>query len=134
MLKSTAQDLETGSFEEVESEVYSNTEAEPVGGIKQFLHFLEQKISAGDTIGKWTAIPLHAIRFHINEKGDVDTAYVSIPHLACSIHRIVAEELRKTKWVPATVRCKPVPFESNLSGKIRLTKSVQKKFRCRWVE
>ncbi|MBT1705287.1 hypothetical protein [Chryseosolibacter indicus] len=133
ILKTTAQDVDTVSFEdEVEPGVYFSTQAEPVGGYKQLLEFFERKISDGDTIGKKNSIPLEAIRFHVNEHGGVDTAYVSIPHFACPIHRIIAEELRKTHWVPATVRGKPAPFVSSLSGAIRLTRTVQKKYRCRW--
>ena len=126
------QDSDTVLFtEEIAADTLS-TEAEPVGGYKRLLQFLEQKVSAGDTIGKKTSIPLYAIRFHINEKGGVDTAYVNIPHAACSIHKMIAEELRKTRWLPAKERGRPVPYEANLSGRIQLTKAVQKKLQCRW--
>lgn len=110
----------------------SSREAEPVGGYKHLFLLLEQKISAGDTVGKKFSIPLYAIRFRISKTGDVDTAYVGIPHAACPIHRMVARELLKTKWLPAKVRGRPVPYEDNLPGRIKLTKTVQKQFRCRW--
>jgi hypothetical protein len=126
------QDSDTVLFAEQTEIDTSTSEAEPVGGYEQLLQFLEQTISAGDTIGKKSSIPLYAIRFRVNIKGDVDTAYVSIPHAACSIHKMIAKELLKTKWLPAKVRGKPVPYEKNLYGSIQVTKTVQKKLRCRW--
>jgi hypothetical protein len=110
----------------------STTEAKPVMGYKQLLKLLEQTISAGDTIGKKSSIPLYAIRFHISKEGIVDTAYVAIPHAACSIHRMIAQELLKTKWLPAKEQGQPVPYEGNLYHRIKLTKAVQKKIKCRW--
>jgi hypothetical protein len=128
--KAMAQESDTVLFtEEVDTATIA---AEPIGGYKRLLRALEQKISAGDTIGKKTSIPLYAIRIHINEKGGVDTAYVNIPHAACSIHRMIIQELLKTKWRPAKERGHAVPYESELFGNIQLTKAVQKKFKCLW--
>lgn len=127
-----AQVIDTVLFtQQVELDTWSR-EAEPVGGYKQLLLLLEQKISAGDTVGKKSSIPLYAIRFRISKTGHVDTAYVAIPHAACPIHRMIAKELLKTKWLPAKERGRPVPYEDNLPGRITLTKTVQKKLRCRW--
>lgn len=126
------QDSDIASFTERVDADTSTSEAEPVGGYNQLLQFLERNISAGDTIGKKSSIPLYAIRFRIDKKGAVDTAYVSIPHAACSVHKIIAKELLRTKWLPAKERGQPVPYESNLFGRIQVTKSVQKKLRCHW--
>lgn len=118
--------------EEVQVVDTATVEGEPLGGYPRLWKFLEEKISAGDTIGKKTSIPLYAIRIHINKKGDVDSAYVNIPHSACSIHGMIVKELLSTKWLPAKVCGRAVPFESELFGNVQLTKSVQKKFRCQW--
>jgi hypothetical protein len=47
----------------------SSREAEPVGGYKQLLLLLEQKISAGDTVGKKSSIPLYASGFVLVKRG-----------------------------------------------------------------
>jgi hypothetical protein len=127
-----AQGNDTTLFTEQNHLDTTTTEAEPVGGYKQLLKFLGQTVSAGDTVGKKSWIPLYAIRFRINKEGGVDTAYVAIPHAACSIHRIIAKELLGTKWLPAKKRGEAVPFEDNLYGRIQVTRTVQKKLRCKW--
>jgi hypothetical protein len=110
----------------------TNTEAKPVMGYTHLLKSLERTISAGDTIGKKKSIPLYSIRFRISKEGNVDTAYVAIPHAACSVHKVIVQELLKTKWLPAKEGGQPVAFEGNFDQRIKLTNSVQKKLRCRW--
>ena len=110
----------------------ATTIAEPVGGYKQLLQFLEEKINGGDTLGKKSSIPLLVIGFIITRNGDVEKAYIKTPHMACPIHDMIVQELLKTKWLPAKERGERVPYEGDLWGDIRVTKKAQKKFKCRW--
>jgi hypothetical protein len=130
--KAIGQDSHDPLFPEPTDVDTATVDAKPVGGYNQLLRFLEQTISGGDTVGKKNPIPLYAIRFRINDRGGVDTAYVSIAHAACSIHRMIAKELVRTKWLPAKDHGNPVPYEGNLYERIQVTKAVQKRLQCRW--
>ena len=108
----------------------SNAEAEPIGGYDQLVKLLEQKIAGADTTGRKYLIGIWPVRFRVSEKGVVDSTSL-INHVACGIHRVVAKELLKTRWSPATEHGKPVAYWRELHSRIRVTKKVLKKYGCR---
>jgi hypothetical protein len=54
------------------------------------------------------------------------------PHAACSIHREISKILLSTRWTPARERGVPVPYEGQLDGRIRVTRTTQERYKCRW--
>jgi hypothetical protein len=128
-----AQDADSVVFLDPVEVDTSNIEAEPVGGYDKLMKFLAETISEGDTVGDKFLIPLYAVRFRVNKRGHVDSAWVSIPHAACPIHYRVAKELLRTRWIPARENGKDVESWLFLDRKpIAVTRAVEKKYKCKW--
>jgi hypothetical protein len=102
----------------------------PAIGYDSLFRYLETRLSEADTIGKRYELRLDAIRIVVRATGVVDSIYIGIPHMACSIHRLIISELKTIRWKPAQQYGKPITWDGNLSGRVMLTKRVYKKYRC----
>jgi hypothetical protein len=103
---------------------------QPVIGYDSLFRYLESRLSGRDTLGKKYPLHLEGLRISIRATGAVDSIYIAIPHLVCSIHRLIIQELEIIKWLPARQYGRAIPWNSNFPGSLQLTKRVYKKHRC----
>ena len=122
--------LEDYEFDEPEEEPIKEREyPEPVLDYAVLFKFLQDKISNGDTLGKKHSVILWNIVIRVNQRGMIDTTYISMKH-GCGIQLEMMKFLKETQWYPATKEGKPISSKYVLHGHLYFSKKVLKRYNC----